>query len=99
MEQQKKSTQLEQSQSQEDKEQLNLIKYESVNDTPFTLVTKENKKTIITIGNQQCSPLEFDSKEEAKKYINKKTWMLITTTAMILAEKIIEQKQIKEELK
>ena len=95
MKQQKEFTVSEQSQSQEDSSKSNLIKYEEVNGTPFTLVEKDNE-VLITIGNQVCDPNVFKDKAEAKKYINKKSWLLIATTAMILAEKILEQKLNKE---
>ena len=41
---------------------------------PFQLVTKEpnednQEKVIIVAGNTQVSPLEFDSEEEAEKYL------------------------------
>ena len=62
-----------------------LIKYEEVENTPFTLIERENK-VLITIGNQICDPNEFENKTEAKKYINKKPWMLIATTGLILSE-------------
>ena len=71
MEQQKKSTVSEKSESQEDNNKSTLIKYEAVENTPFTLVEKENK-VLITIGNQICDPNVFENKTEAKKYINKK---------------------------
>ena len=95
MEQQKEFTALEQSQSQENNNKSTLIKYEEVKGTPFTLIEKDNE-VLITIGNQVCDPNVFKNKTEAKKYINKKSWLLIATTAMILAEKILEQKLNKE---
>ena len=95
MEKQKEFTVSEQSQSQEDSNKSTLIKYEEVNGTPFTLVEKDNE-VLITIGNQVCDPNVFKDKAEAKKHINKKSWLLIATTAMILAEKILEQKLNKE---
>ena len=95
MEQQKEFTALEQSQSQENNNKSTLIKYEEVKGTPFTLIEEENE-VLITIGNQVCDPNVFKNKTEAKKYINKKSWLLIATTAMILAEKILEQKLNKE---
>ena len=42
----------------------------SSENTPFTLVEKENK-VLITIGNQICDANVFENKTEAKKYINK----------------------------
>ena len=87
MEQQKKSTVLEKSQSREDNNKSTLISYEAVEDTPFTLVEKENK-VLITIGNQVCDPNAFENKTEAKKYINKKPWMLIATTSLILSQNV-----------
>ena len=95
MEQQKEFTVSEQSQSQEDSNKSTLIKYEEVKGTPFTLIEKDNK-VLITIGNLVCDPNVFKNKREAKKHINKKPWLLIATTAMILAEKILEQKLNKE---
>ena len=87
MEQLKKSTVLEKSQSQEDNNKSILIKYEEVENTPFTLVEKENK-VLITIGNQVCDPNVFENKTEAKKYISKKPWMLIATTSLILSQNV-----------
>ena len=95
MELQNESTQLEQSQSQEDNNKSNSIKYEQVKNTPFTLIRKDDE-VMITIGNQICSPIVFKSEKEARKHINQKKWMLIATTAMILAERIVEQKLNKE---
>ena len=87
MEQQKKSTLSEKPELQEDNNKSTLIKYEAVENTPFTLVEKENK-VLITIGNQVCDPNVFENKTEAKKYINKKPWMLIATTSLILSQNV-----------
>ena len=86
MEQQKEFTVSEQSQSQEDNNKSTSIKYEAVKNTPFTLIRKDDE-VMITIGNQICSPIVFKSEKEARKHINQKKWLLIATTAMILAEK------------
>ena len=64
-----------------------LIKYEAVEDTHFTLVQRENE-VLITIGNQVCDANVFENKTEAKKYINKKPWMLIATTSLILSQNV-----------
>ena len=87
MEQQKKSTVLEKLQSQEGNSKLTLISYEEVKNTPFTLVERENE-VLITIGNQICDSNVFANKTEAKKYINKKPWMLIATTSLILSQNV-----------
>ena len=87
MEQLKKSTVLEKSQSQEGNSKLTLISYEEVKNTPFTIVERENE-VLITIGNQVCDPNVFENKTEAKKYISKKPWMLIATTSLILSQNI-----------
>ena len=87
MEQQKKSTVSEKSQSQEDNNKSTLISYESVENTPFTLVQRENE-VLITIGNQVCDQNVFINKTEAKKYISKKPWMLIATTSLILSQNL-----------
>ena len=87
MEQLKKSTVSEKSELQENNNKSTLIKYETVENTPFTLVEKENK-VLITIGNQICDPNVFKNKTEAKKYINKKPWMLIATTSLILTQNV-----------
>ena len=87
MEQQKKSTALEKSQSREDNNKSTLIKYEAVENTPFTLVERENE-VLITIGNQVCDANVFANRTEAKKYINKKPWMLIATTSLILSQNV-----------
>ena len=87
MEQPKKSTVLEKSQSQEGNSKLTLISYEEVKNTPFTLVEIENE-VLIKIGNQVCDSNVFENKTEAKKYINKKPWMLIATTSLILSQNV-----------
>lgn len=87
MKQQKKSTVQEKSQSQEDNNKSTLIKYEAVEDTPFTLVERENE-VLITIGNQVCDQNIFKNKTDAKKYISKKPWMLIATTSLILSQNV-----------
>ena len=87
MELQKKSTVSEKLKSQEDNNKSTLISYEAVEDTPFTLVERENK-VLITIGNQVCDQNVFENKTEAKKYISKKPWILIATTSLILSQNV-----------
>lgn len=68
----------------EEREELNL----------FKTVKKTNEKFVIVTGGLQASRKEFDSEEDAQKYIDEKPWELIF--AMIIAVKLNEENKTKD---
>lgn len=52
--------------------------YEGIEYTPFATVKQKDGWKIV-IGNMIASPLSFESKEEAKEYVEEKHWELLWT--------------------
>lgn len=50
----------------------------------------ENDDFIITIGNRYATPKHYKSKEEAEKDIKERSWNLIATLAIGLAEQAVK---------
>lgn len=77
------------------------IKAHEVKDTPFTIVehTDEQGTTChIAVGNQFVSNHQFETVEQAKKYIAKKPYELIFATCIVIFNKLNERNQtIKED--
>lgn len=83
--------------STENKQQSNgkLIDYHEVENTPFTVVKKEDGKCIIVLGSQQVSSRVFDSKDQAIIYIEQKPWELILIASSVFTNKVINNQKSK----
>ena len=57
--------------------------YEIIDDSPFAAV-KQEERWKIAIGNMIASPYDFESIEDARKYVREKHWMLLWTMAIWL---------------
>lgn len=77
------------------------IKAHEVKDTPFTIVEHTDEKGTtchIAVGNQFVSNQQFETVEQAKKYIAKKPYELIFATCIVIFNKLNERNQtIKED--
>lgn len=57
--------------------------YEIIDDSPFAAVKQEGRWKIV-IGNMIASSYDFESIEDARKYVREKHWMLLWTMAVWL---------------
>lgn len=64
----------------------NINKTHKKNECPFTLLETDDKKYLISLGNQIVSELNFDTLEDAESYIDKKPWELILNSTMYLIQ-------------
>lgn len=71
-----------------------LIKYEQIEGTIFTIISRENIH-FISIGNNRVSE-ETNDKEALKKKVQEKDWGLILNMVSIVTAKIIEEQQKKQ---
>ena len=63
------------------------FKAERVENTPFTLITKDGE-TKISIGNHLSSIDVYDNEEEAIKRVNSSDWELITSVIYYLIKNL-----------
>jgi hypothetical protein len=73
-------------------EHENVTQYRTVENTPFAIVLHEGKWRIV-MGLQIVSIVEFETPEQAIKYINKKEWELLFNACAAYVEVINEVKQ------
>lgn len=57
--------------------------YEIIDDSPFAAI-KQEERWKIAIGNMIASPYDFESIEDARKYVREKHWMLLWTMSIWL---------------
>ena len=67
-----------------------------VEETPFLLVVDE-EGTQICMGNYLMCNQKFESVDKAKEFINQNPWSLLTPAIGIIAEKVFEDLQNKEQ--
>lgn len=58
---------------------------------PFVLIRNKNNKWVITTCGALVNGKEFDTKEEAEKHLNKKTWDDILTATLIFISHVNNQ--------
>lgn len=58
---------------------------------PFVLIRNKNKKWVITTCGALVNGKEFDTKEDAEKHLNKKTWDDILTATLIFISHVNNQ--------
>lgn len=73
-----------------------VTRYRTVENTPFAIVLQDNKWRIV-MGLHIVSIMEFDTQDEAIKYINKKEWELLFNACAAYIQVIEEVKQNKTE--
>lgn len=71
-----------------------LIKYDQIKNTPFTIVSKDNIH-FIAIGNNRVSE-ETNKKEDLINKINERDYHLLGGMIACITEKIIELQQLKQ---
>lgn len=64
-----------------------MVSIEDIENTPFKLVTVEEKKSFIGIAGNRLSPL-FDTKKEATEYLKTNMWDIIMHLCIITHEKL-----------
>jgi hypothetical protein len=86
------------SNSSKEVEHENVTRYRTVENTPFAIVL-QNDKWRIVMGLHIVSIMEFDTQEQAIKYINKKEWELLfnACAAYIQVIEEVKQNQLKSE--
>lgn len=82
-------------QSQEDKsESGELVKFEHVEDTPFTIVErteiKDEKNCFLAIGQSRVTT--YETREKINELLEKPTWRLITDMVVDMVNKTVETK-------
>lgn len=73
-----------------------VTRYRTVENTPFAIVMHEGKWRIV-MGLHIVSIMEFETQDEAIKYINKKEWELLFNACAAYIQVIEEVKQNKTE--
>lgn len=58
---------------------------------------EQQSKFAIVVGNQRGTEKEFESIEEAERYIDEKPWDLIGALAYAISDNLISIKRMKEE--
>lgn len=58
---------------------------------PFVLIRNKNNKWVITTCGALVNGKEFDTKEDAEKHLNKKTWDDILTATLIFISHVNNQ--------
>lgn len=70
---------------------INIIKNTKIYSTPFSVLTKENGKSMIAIGNQIISE-EKETEEECIKMIENRDWELILNASFAFNNLVKEYK-------
>lgn len=73
-----------------------LVKRTTVEETPFTIITIENEGSFISMGKYRMSKV-MENEEECKKYVHEKPWEFIMAIMHVMAEEAITQWEIKIE--
>lgn len=73
-------------------EHEDVTRYRTVENTPFAIVLHEGKWRIV-MGLHIVSIVEFETEDEAIKYINKKEWELLFNACAAYIQVIEEVKQ------
>lgn len=58
---------------------------------PFVLIRNKNNKWVITTCGALVNGMEFDTKEDAEKHLDKKTWDDILTATLIFISHVNNQ--------
>lgn len=80
-------------QKEEEIKEVNLeIEERAVSENgPFVLIRNKNNKWVITTCGALVNGKEFDTKEEAEKHLDKKTWDDILTATLIFISHVNNQ--------
>jgi hypothetical protein len=79
-------------------EHEDVTRYRTVENTPFAIVLHEGKWRIV-MGLHIVSVCEFDTQDDAIKYINKKEWELLFNACAAYIQVIEEVKQNQSKIK
>lgn len=80
-----------------DNKRYHLTIIEGIDETPFTIIKRENKDTYdIAIGNNIIDETNFKEDKEVKDYINSKPWKLIINATIVMQD---YYKEIDKQLK
>lgn len=64
--------------------ELNIVATHATENSPFTILQTDEGKYLLSLGNQVVSELEFDTVDNAKEYVNEKSWELIMNSVVYL---------------
>lgn len=71
------------------------VNYEQLDNTPFTLVEKDNSWYVL-LGDTAVIQTPFKSRFQAKRYVREKPWNLLANTICVITTKIIEYEKDKK---
>lgn len=69
-----------------------------IGNTPFRTYGDEENGYSLLIGDSIVSEKTFSTREEAKKYVQKKEWDLLSVTILVLIEKYISMGGMREKI-
>jgi len=75
-----------------------IITYQEIKDTPFTIVTHIDHGSWLAIGNSRVSEIVED-KEDLYTYMEQKSWGLLGAVIATVVDKIIDLKEENKRLK
>lgn len=66
----------------------NMLRYVTIEGSPFTAIQLENGRWAIVMGDQLVSDQTFEDVDEAKEFVDSKPWSLIMTASFIYVDYI-----------
>jgi len=66
----------------------NMLRYITIEDSPFTAILLDNERWGLVMGDQLVSDQTFKDVDEAKKFVDSKPWSLIMTASYIYVDYI-----------
>ena len=66
----------------------NMLRYVTIEGSPFTAIQLQNDRWAIVMGDQLVSDQTFKDVDEASKFVESKPWSLILTASFIYADYI-----------
>ena len=66
----------------------NMLRYVTIEGSPFTAIQLENERWGLVMGDQLISDQTFEDVDEAKEFVDSKPWSLIMTASYIYVDYI-----------
>ena len=66
----------------------NMLKYVTIEGSPFTAIQLQNERWALVMGDQLVSDQTFENVDEATKFVESKPWSLIMTASYIYVDYI-----------
>lgn len=64
----------------------NILRYVTIEGSPFTAIKLENERWGLVMGDQLVSDQTFNDVDEAKEFVDSKPWSLMITAAYIYTD-------------